>query len=397
MTEQGAATAGRRYCVVGSGVHYVSGITYFTYLQAEELGRRGTVGTVLMRKLVPAVLYPGGRRGKVTDLDFSALGPTFNGVDWTGFPGIRRARRFLQRLQPDVVIFHTWTGAVFPWFLLLVGTARRIGAIVILELHEDLDSAEARLPVVGRLLRRALTRLVSMSDGYVVHSAWDRDRMTSALGLPPDRVAVIPLGPHQMPGDPAPGPKATAGGQGEGETTILFFGTIRPYKGVEHLVAAFDRLPRSAGERWRLLVVGETWENWNEPAHAIQGSPYREDIEFVNRYVRDDEIPKFLDRADVVALPYLRSSASGPLQITLTTGRPVVVTAVGGLVEAAEGYSGAVFVPPGDVDAIADGIQTALSLAGTAHEYRWTWRDVGDAYERLVDHLEEARRAGPGA
>jgi glycosyltransferase involved in cell wall biosynthesis len=382
---QERSTAGRRrYFVVGSGVRYVSGITYYTYHLASELGRRGPVSTILMRRLVPGFLYPGGKRGKVTDLEFSRLGPTFDGVDWTGWPSVWLARRFVRRHRPDVAIFQVWTGTVFPWYFLLLRSIRAAGAIVILELHEDLDTAEAKLPVVGTVLRRLLGRLVKLTDGYVVHSSWDRDRLVAKLNISPDRVAVIPHGPFPMAQKREAQPKATE----EQEVTILFFGTIRPYKGLEHLIAAFDRLPRQGADRkWKLLVVGETWENWHEPAKAMQRSPHQGDIELVNRYVTDAEVPEYFARADLVALPYLRSSASGPLQLALSAGLPVVVTEVGGLVEVVAEYTGAVLVPPGDVAALTEGIQRALSLVGQSHAYDWNWQAVGDAYERLVDTL----------
>lgn len=379
----------RRYFVVGSGLRYVSGITYYTYYLAEELGRRGPVSTVLMRRLVPGMLYPGGKRGRVTDLDFSSLGPTFDGVDWTGWPSVWLARRFVRRHRPDVAIFQVWTGTVFPWYLLLLGCIRAAGAVVVLELHEDLDTAEARLPVVGPVLRRFLGRLVGLADGYVVHSAWDRDRLVAKLNISPDRVAVIPHGPFPMARKKGVLPRATE----EQEVTILFFGTIRPYKGLEHLIAAFERLPRQTGRRWKLLVVGETWENWHEPVRAIQRSPHRDDIEFVNRYVTDAEVSEYFARADIVALPYVRSSASGPLQLALSAGLPVVVTEVGGLVEAVGEYTGAVLVPPADIAALIDGIQRAVLLVGQPHQYDWSWQAVGDAYEQLVNSLCATRRS----
>ena len=92
----------------------------------------------------------------------------------------------------------------------------------------------------------------------------------------------------------------------------------------------------------------ETWEGWSLPLELIANSKYRDDIELVAGYVTDEEVAGFFKRADVVALPYLRSSASGPLAIAEACGLPVVVTAVGGLVEAVADYSGAVQVQPGD-------------------------------------------------
>ena len=112
------------------------------------------------------------------------------------------------------------------------------------------------------------------------------------------------------------------------------------------------------------MVVGETWEGWTLPLELIERSPYRDDIELVNRYVTDQEAAGYFQRADVVALPYLRSSASGPLAIAQAYGLPVVVTAVGGLVEAAADYTGAVSGPAWQPDDLARGLLAAADLRG---------------------------------
>jgi hypothetical protein len=65
-------------------------------------------------------------------------------------------------------------------------------------------------------------------------------------------------------------------------------------------------------------------------------------------YVSDEELAAYVARADAIVLPYHRSSQSGPLHIALTAGLPVIVTAVGGLVEVVRDYAGAVLVPPQD-------------------------------------------------
>jgi glycosyltransferase involved in cell wall biosynthesis len=346
------------------------------------------VSVVLMRRLIPAALYPGRRRvgAPITVRSTAEFAPTFDGVDWYGLPSLPRALRFLRAQQPEVVILQWWTGAVLPWYLAISRSARRAGATVVVEFHEDLDSGEAAIPLVAPAVRRGLRRLLRAADGFVAHSEWDRERFIQRFGLSPERFHAIPLGPMPLAGQlPAGGsvPTARAGGD-SGEITVLFFGTIRPYKGLEHLVEAFDRLPRGS-QRWRLLIVGEPWEGWTAPFEAITASPHRADIELVDRYVGDDEVPGLFDRADVVALPYLRSSASGPLHLSMSRGVPVVLSQVGGLAEAAEGYGGAVLVPPADPVALAEGIVAATRLCGVRHVEPRSWTDTAAAYAALFE------------
>jgi glycosyltransferase involved in cell wall biosynthesis len=91
-----------------------------------------------------------------------------------------------------------------------------------------------------------------------------------------------------------------------------------------------------------------------------------------------------------VALPYHRASASGPLHMTMHRGLPVVVTDVGGLSEAAAGYSGTVFVPPANPVALADGIVSALDLRDQHHADIHTWDVSRVRYASLIEGIRSA-------
>jgi glycosyltransferase involved in cell wall biosynthesis len=396
-----------KVCVVGSGSRFVSGISYYTYFLSRALKERHDVSVILMRHLIPTRWYPGRERvgHDVMSYDISDEAPTFDGVDWWGLPSVPRALFFLRSQQPDVLILQWWSASVLPWYLLLAWQATRRGSAVVLELHEDVDSGEARIPLVGRLARRGLKALCRQAKALVVHSAWDRDRMSVSLGVSAHQLRVIPHGPYPIfaaTEAEAASRKQTHSFQEQSEThsaphdrsqlTVLYFGTIRPYKGLEHLIGAFEQVRRSSDLQWKLLVVGETWEGWTLPLELIESSRCRDDIELVNRYVTDDEAAGFFRLADIVALPYLRSSASGPLAIAQAFGLPVVVTAVGGLVDATAGYTGGVLVQPGDPDDLARGLRTACELRGRRHATPVTWDAVAQSYADIFATVAQRTR-----
>ena len=101
---------------------------------------------------------------------------------------------------------------------------------------------------------------------------------------------------------------------------LLFFGLIRPYKGLEDLLRVFNALPREEAERLWLTVVGETWEGCTEPARLIATSPHADRITFVNEYVPDEVVGAAFAHADVAVLPYRRSSSSGILHVAMSLG-----------------------------------------------------------------------------
>jgi glycosyltransferase involved in cell wall biosynthesis len=108
--------------------------------------------------------------------------------------------------------------------------------------------------------------------------------------------------------------------------------------------------------------------------------------------VLDAEVPSYFDAADLVALPYHRSSASGPLHLAMARGVPVVITRVGGLQEAAADYAGAVFVPPKDPEALARGIENARSLVGQIFTDPSSWDATAKSYSSIFAELGDFKQ-----
>jgi glycosyltransferase involved in cell wall biosynthesis len=171
----------------------------------------------------------------------------------------------------------------------------------------------------------------------------------------------------------------------------LYLGVVRPFKGVEDLVAAFSALDRDQASQFRLSVVGEVWEGWMAPDQAIARSPHADLIERVDRYVTDAELTAYFEQADAVVLPYHRSSSSGPLHIAMSAGLPVVVTAVGGLTEAVQDYPGALLVPPRDPAALREALLQLLKHRGQRYKDPHSWQRTVDAYRALINQLHQAK------
>lgn len=379
----------RRVVVVGSGTRFLSGISVYTVRLANALAARHPVGLITMSRLLPARLYPGWKRvgADLAELQHDPRVAVFDGVDWYWLPSMLRAAWFLVRQRPDVLILEWWTGTVLHSYIALALLARLLGARVVVEFHEIIETGEANIPLARRYVQALAPILMRLADGFAVHSRFDRDLAARTWRLGRRRpIAVLPHGPH----DHYQATSTTTEVSREappGTCNILFFGVIRPYKGLEHLVAAFEAIPEAEIDRYWLTVVGETWEGWTLPGERIEASPRRERITFVNRYVTDEELDSYLRGADAVALPYLRSSLSGPLHVAMGYGLPIVMTDVGGNAEAAEGYAGIILVPPGDPDALAAALPQAAALAGQRFAHPHGWEHTAQAYEALFDRL----------
>ena len=89
-----------------------------------------------------------------------------------------------------------------------------------------------------------------------------------------------------------------------------------------------------------------------------------------------------------MALPYKRSSLSGPLHVAMGYGLPVLMSDTGGNPEAAEGYGGIVLHEPGDAQAIAQGLRRLAELRGERFAHPRSWSATAAAYDAFLDRVE---------
>jgi glycosyltransferase involved in cell wall biosynthesis len=376
------------YLLVGPGFHFLGGVSIYTCRLANALATRHDTSVLLLRRLTPEWIYPGHARiGRVlSNLDYDANVTILGQLDWYWGLRILEVLRRLRRNPPGVIVLQWWTAAALHTQLAIAAAGARLGVPVLIEIHEAQDTGEASIRSAAAYCRRFLPILLSYAAGMVVHNSQDLEMMRRRFGSSIDHLAVeiAPHGPyeHLRPrAEPLGEPRDSS------VTRLLFFGLIRPYKGLEDLLAAFNQMSPEQADRFCLTVVGETWENWTMPAAMIALSRHRERITFVNRYVTDTEASRFFADADVLVLPYRRGSASGPMHIAMSAGLPIVLYAVGGLAEDAGDYAGAVLVPAGDVAALRKALLKTADYRGRRYADRHSWSKTVQAYERLAERV----------
>jgi glycosyltransferase involved in cell wall biosynthesis len=246
-------------------------------------------------------------------------------------------------------------------------------------------------PNASRRAARAAAKVFGAMDAVVAHSEHGAARLRDEVGLPAERVHVIPHGAFdyltRLP-EEKPLPEELAGAEGP---VVLSFGLLRPYKGLENLLEAFGEVGEA--ELW---IVGSP-RMAVEPLHemaALTGAKVR----FVTRFVEDAEIPAIFRRADVIALPYLDAEHSGVLYTGLAFGKPMVVSAVGGFPEVAE-HGAARLVPPGDPGALSAALRELVDdaaargkLASAAREAAagaYSWAEAARRTLALYEELLE--------
>jgi glycosyltransferase involved in cell wall biosynthesis len=384
----------RRVLIVGSGTHHLSGISYYTHRLVCELSHVFGVDVILMRRLLPRRLYPGWARvgAPLADLKYPPSSRVFDGVDWGSPKSACKAVAFLWQVRPAYVVFQWWTGTVLHSYLVLALAARLAGSRVVIEFHETLDTGEARRKAVRFYVGTFFPLFARLASGAVVHSEFDRRRVANTPGLANRPTFVIPHGPYDQYAESAAERQRADVRRPAEPFRLLWFGVMRPFKGVDILVDAFSSLPEDVAAGMSLRIVGEVWEGYTLPLRRAAQSRYRDRISLRSEYIPDGEVAAEFAWADAVVLPYLRSSASGPLHIAMAHGLPVVVSDVGGLTEASSGYDGAIIVPAGDVDALATALIELRSLRGRRFTPPQSWVEIVDAYGRALHELATTTR-----
>ncbi|HPU12361.1 MAG TPA: glycosyltransferase [Aeromicrobium sp.] len=378
----------RSFLVVGPSFRFLSGISVYTCRLANALAANHKVGVLLLDRLIPAKLYPGGDRvgDNLTALDYDPSVRRFGQIDWFWFPRIIPAIWRLVRNRPDVMVLQWWTAAVLHTYLLLALVAKVLRIDVVIEFHEAQDTGEAEVPGVAAYARLCTPLLLRMADGALVHNEHDRELLRQTYGgkrIDRLELEVAPHGPYDHM-SVAEQPVRDANDQ---VTRLLCFGLIRPYKGTEDAVLALDLMSAEDAADFHLTVVGETWENWDLPAEKIAVSKYRDRIDFVNRYVTDEEAANYFASADVLVLPYRRGSASGPLHIAMANGLHVVMYATGGLVDAVKDYAGVKLVDQDDVAAMSEALKQVRTNRAERFADPHSWDETTDAFDRLADAI----------
>jgi glycosyltransferase involved in cell wall biosynthesis len=357
---------------------------------AAALGRRGHDVTLLASRFLHGpVPEPNGYRRE--ELFFPLSGRLFaarprsplrRGLKALEYvPSVVRFEHRLQALDPDVVHVQ-WLQAPAQDLYWLTRLVRRRPTV--LTAHN----------VVPRRRPRRLetwTRVLGLVDRVVVHSRRAAEEV-AALGIATERIVRIP---HPMFAAPAEHAITPAHGR-----TLLFFGLLRAYKGLDLLVRALPQIAREVPDV-RVVVAGD-------PVDPIDGDRALADelgvggrIEWRLGFVPEPAIAPLLEEATVVVLPYRRTDASGVLANAIGLGRPAVVTDVGALGETVREFGAGAVVPPEDVDALASACVRLLlngqalhdAVQGTAAaRAALTWDAAAEAHEQLYGSIFGTRR-----
>ena len=186
------------------------------------------------------------------------------------------------------------------------------------------------------------------ADEIIVHSNFVKQQLAFSCRIPDERMHVIP---HISLGQPLGDGKL----HNHGVPTVLFFGRIWKYKGLEYLIRAEPFITSQVPEA-KIVIAGqgEAFSRYRK----MMVNPDR--FVVINEYISDRRCAELFAQATVVTLPYIEASQSGVIPLAYTHSKPVVCTRVGGIPEMVEDGLTGFCVPPRDERALADAIVRIL-------------------------------------
>jgi glycosyltransferase involved in cell wall biosynthesis len=225
------------------------------------------------------------------------------------------------------------------------------------------------LPHEKRAFDRALSRIAfRLSDRLLVHAEKLRDEAVSHFGEDCRKIAVVP---HGICADSAVvlGKSDARARLGIKEKyVVLFFGYVRPYKGLSNLIAAF----KTVAEKYdaALLIAGEFFTGVDQYREELKRQGVLERTYLFARYIDGEEVPVFFSAADLLVQPYVKfSGQSGVTQTAYLHSLPVLATDVGGLPELVIDGKTGVIVQPKQPKALALAIESLLADEDKRRQY----------------------------
>lgn len=306
-------------------------VTYLAMLVRVLEARGHEVFWASFRRQYPRFLFPGTEQeGETAAWLQHAATPRF--VPWSPWSWWRTYRD-LRRAEPRAVLLKYWIPFFAPGFFAVTWLLRRFTAIRVVYILDNVIPHE-RYPL-GRFLTRLALR---QGHGFVAQSEQVRRDLFAVL--PRTDPATVITSPHPVYDFGAPGrPRKSraearvALGLPADVRLVLFFGFIKPYKGVVHLIDAAPALRERYGDGLRILVVGDIYGERQPYLDRVAARGVGDVLSIVDGFVPDETVEDYFLAADLVALPYVSATQSGIVQIAYNYDRPVVTTAVGGLPE----------------------------------------------------------------
>lgn len=309
-----------KIAILSSFFPFRGGIAQFNANLYNELRSRNDVRAFTFSRQYPEFLFPG--KTQYVTPDDEAVSVESEALLDTADPfSYIRTARAIRAWDPDVLVLRYWMSYFGPS---LGYVARHMAPKC--KVVAILDNV---IPHEPKFFDKPFTKyFLSGCDGFVTLCSEVGNDLQAFRTGKPHVTLYHPLYSHF--GETIPRLEAEdALGLQHGKKNILFFGLIRQYKGLDILLKAF----RELGTDYQLIIAGEPYGPFDSYQEIIDGSPNRDAIKVIPKYIKDSEVKLYFSAADLTVLPYRSATQSGISSVSYHFEVPMVVTDVGGLKE----------------------------------------------------------------
>lgn len=297
---------------------YRGGIAQFSAMLFKELEKEHEVKAFSFSRLYPDFLFP-GKTQYVEEGDQALAIPGERLLDSINPLSYHKTLSAIKQYDPDVLIISYWMSFFAPSYQYI---ARRLkGKTKIIALVHNAIPHEPSFfdKPLARFFFKQIDSFIAMSDSV----------KKDIMSLQPS--ADIKIYPHPLYDHYPPKVSRTEAIKAlkidPDKKTLLFFGLIRDYKGLDLLIDAMDKLDSS----YQLLIAGECYGSFDKYQKQIDQSTAKDRLFVFNQYIEDEKVPVFFSAADLLVLPYKSATQSGVIPVAYHYEIPVIVTDAGGL------------------------------------------------------------------
>ena len=371
-------TSRKKIVLIGPVYPYKGGISHYTGMMYRQLSKSHDVTMLTYKMQYPKILFRKEQKDYEND-SFKVDAAEYMLHTANPFNIIKPACH-IRRLKPDMVIFQWWHPYFAPCYCLL---RKFMGRQNITFVCHNVFPHE-RFPMDRRLTKLTLRG----GDHFIVHAKEEARQLETILAHPDYAVTPHPTYNMFLFEHLSTEQARRMLGIGLHAKVLLFFGFVREYKGLKHLLRAMPAIAEGLGDV-QLLVVGDFDQDKDKYVQLIKDLKIEEHIRIVDGYVPDREVEKYFAACDLVALPYESATQSGIVQIAFGFTKPVVVTDVGGLPEVVEDGATGYVVSPKDPSALSDAVcryymeekQTEFEENIRREAYRFSWDRMGEVVD----------------
>lgn len=296
---------------------YRGGIAQFSVMLYATLIKEGhEVEVFNFKRLYPDILFP-GKTQYVEDEDTALSSVGKRDLDSINPFSYHTTLKDIKAYQPDILLISYWMSFFVPGYAHIANRMRKRCKIITL-IHNA-------IPHEPHFFDKPLAKLLfRQCNGFIVMS---ENVAKDLLSLYPSARYVLKSHPlYNQFGDKISKQEACTRLQiPYKKKTLLFFGLIRDYKGLDLLIDALNFLDDS----YQLIIAGECYGSFEKYQTRIDVSKARNRIFVYDRYIDDNEVPIFFSAADTLILPYRTVTQSGIVSIALHYDLPMLGTPIG--------------------------------------------------------------------